>query len=1071
MKDSNKSDSKISVYDETDDIKHSDENKLNSIKSKNVKKNKEETFHRAIAPVLIMAQCFGVMPVENIRRPDSLHLNFSYRSIQTCVTVLYMGLSSIMLLGQIKHVVNIGINAKNFVGVVFFSNVQCGWFFFFLLAKKWPIVIRFWTETDSIFTSKLYEIPKRNLSSRLRYAAVVTMLLSLLEHAFYLSSAVTSYIHHAKLCPNTLNTTRETNFADFIQQNYDYVFRIVPYSLFFGVYVMVTNFACTFVWNYMDLFIMLISKGIAYRFEQISKRINKLADKEVPEATFTEIREHYVKLCELLDCVDENLSAIILLSCMNNLYFICYQLLNIFNKLRWPINYIYFWYSLLFLMGRTAFVFYTAATINDESKAALGVLRRVPMKSWCEEVERLIYEMTSQTVALSGKKFYFLTRKLLLGMAGTIITYELVLLQLDEPSRKKGLAPLCALKMVQKAYGDSSMSRTQAYKWYKSFKEGREVIKDLPRSGRPSTSNTEENVAKIKKIVLEDRRMTKREIARDLNISNGSVYHILHDILGMRRVGARFVPKHLDFLQKVYRKNVCEEMIFEQGNNSTFMKRIITGDKTRVYEYDVETSQQSSEWCFENELKPKKPRKSRSKIKVMLTVFFDYRGVIHYEFLPEGHTINKEYYLGVMRHLRSPSHIYVIELSEGMMVSRNKLRKIFSKHQPIFGNNTIFKVRNNIYNLNKVHAATRTTIDNNSKDPLETTTTIAEYSISQEKYISNDNINAIEQKDDVSDIFHRAVYPIIIIAQCFGVMPVMGVRHKNPRRMRFSFISMQLLVTLIYFGTTILLLVFMVRHLWFVGIDAKNIGVIFYISAFLAYVLFMLLAARWPKLIRVWARSEMTFNQKPYEILPKNLAVRIRTAATIIIILSAGIAYRFEQITTRINKLAGKEIPEDTFAEIREHYVKVCELLDYVDDNLSGIILLSCANNLYFVCNQLLNVFNKLRWPINYIYFWYSLLYLIGRTAYVFLTAASINDESKAALGVLRRVSKTTWCVEVERLIFQMATQTVALSGKKFYYLTRKLLFGMAGTIVTYELVLLQFDEPNRSKGLAKLCA
>lgn len=29
----------------------------------------------------------------------------------------------------------------------------------------------------------------------------------------------------------------------------------------------------------------------------------------------------------------------------------------------------------------------------------------------------------------------------------------------------------------------------------------------------------------------------------------------------------------------------------------------------------------------------------------------------------------------------------------------------------------------------------------------------------------------------------------------------------------------------------------------------------------------------------------------------------------------------------------------------------------------------------------------------------------------------------------------------------------------------------MAGTIVTYELVLLQFDEPNRVKGLTALCA
>ena len=43
---------------------------------------------------------------------------------------------------------------------------------------------------------------------------------------------------------------------------------------------------------------------------------------------------------------------------------------------------------------------------------------------------------------------------------------------------------------------------------------------------------------------------------------------------------------------------------------------------------------------------------SRSKIKVMLTVFFDYRGVVHYEFLPPGQTVNKEYYLSVMRRLR-----------------------------------------------------------------------------------------------------------------------------------------------------------------------------------------------------------------------------------------------------------------------------------------------------------------------------------------------------------------------------------------------------------------------------------
>lgn len=93
-------------------------------------------------------------------------------------------------------------------------------------------------------------------------------------------------------------------------------------------------------------------------------------------------------------------------------------------------------------------------------------------------------------------------------------------------------------------------------------------------------------------------------------------------------------------------------MVSRANTDPTFMKRIITGDETWVYEYDMQTSQQSSEWRFENEPYPKKPRQSRSKVKVMLTVFFDYQGVVHSEFLPEGQTVNKEYYLSVLRRLR-----------------------------------------------------------------------------------------------------------------------------------------------------------------------------------------------------------------------------------------------------------------------------------------------------------------------------------------------------------------------------------------------------------------------------------
>ena len=49
--------------------------------------------------------------------------------------------------------------------------------------------------------------------------------------------------------------------------------------------------------------------------------------------------------------------------------------------------------------------------------------------------------------------------------------------------------------------------------------------------------------------------------------------------------------------------------------------------------------------------RPKKARQVLSHVKVMLTVFFDYKGVVHYEFLPQGRAVNMEYYLEVMQRL------------------------------------------------------------------------------------------------------------------------------------------------------------------------------------------------------------------------------------------------------------------------------------------------------------------------------------------------------------------------------------------------------------------------------------
>ncbi|KAG5331324.1 SETMR methyltransferase, partial [Acromyrmex charruanus] len=108
--------------------------------------------------------------------------------------------------------------------------------------------------------------------------------------------------------------------------------------------------------------------------------------------------------------------------------------------------------------------------------------------------------------------------------------------------------------MLTVAYGEVTLDRSNVYRWYKMFSEGREDVNDEERAGRPSTSTTDENIDEVKKIVLANRRITVREVAEDLNISIGSCHSIFTNDLGMRRVAAKFVPKLLNFDQKQHRE-------------------------------------------------------------------------------------------------------------------------------------------------------------------------------------------------------------------------------------------------------------------------------------------------------------------------------------------------------------------------------------------------------------------------------------------------------------------------------------------------------------------------------------
>jgi len=99
--------------------------------------------------------------------------------------------------------------------------------------------------------------------------------------------------------------------------------------------------------------------------------------------------------------------------------------------------------------------------------------------------------------------------------------------------------------MLVQVNGDNAMKKTAIYKWVKSFSEGKESITDEERSGWPATNRTEENIAKVRQIVHENRRLTVRSIAEQVNINREKVRKTLTEDLDMRKVCAKMVPKEL----------------------------------------------------------------------------------------------------------------------------------------------------------------------------------------------------------------------------------------------------------------------------------------------------------------------------------------------------------------------------------------------------------------------------------------------------------------------------------------------------------------------------------------------
>lgn len=171
--------------------------------------------------------------------------------------------------------------------------------------------------------------------------------------------------------------------------------------------------------------------------------------------------------------------------------------------------------------------------------------------------------------------------------------------------------------------------------WFERFRSGDHNLKDKPKTGRPSTF---ENRV-LRELVNENPKQTTRAMGAILKAHHSTVVRHLHKMNMVNKIG-KWVPHQLTDTNLMQRSVACLELSIKQRNDP-FLERIVTGDEKWVLYVNV---RREGQWLSVGQTPEATPKAGLHPAKVMLSVWWDHRGIIHFELLEKNRTITANVY-------------------------------------------------------------------------------------------------------------------------------------------------------------------------------------------------------------------------------------------------------------------------------------------------------------------------------------------------------------------------------------------------------------------------------------------
>jgi histone-lysine N-methyltransferase SETMAR len=200
---------------------------------------------------------------------------------------------------------------------------------------------------------------------------------------------------------------------------------------------------------------------------------------------------------------------------------------------------------------------------------------------------------------------------------------------------KKGLTAAAATREICNVEGTDVLKENTAQWWFRRFNQGDTSLEDQERSGRPSVVNKEE----FRALVEQQPSTSTRRLSEELGHSQSTIVRHLHN-MGFVNKNPLRVPHELTNIQAQRRVDLCRKLL-DNPRDSRFWKRIVTGDEKWVF---FRNSNGGKQWLQPGQPAQQVVSSGRFEKKVMLCVWWNYEGPVHWELVPDGRAIDGNLY-------------------------------------------------------------------------------------------------------------------------------------------------------------------------------------------------------------------------------------------------------------------------------------------------------------------------------------------------------------------------------------------------------------------------------------------